>query len=193
MPGGYPLLDDHLDRLKATARYFDYPVDEARVRRELAAVAAAAPEGTHKVRLLVDRGGPVTVEAEAILHRQAPARVTLALAAVDSSDPFLYHKTTNRTVHEAALSAHPGFDDVILMNERGELTEATRANLVLEVDGSLVTPPVSSGLLPGVLRGRLIDEGRLTERLLTVEDLNGAARIHLINAVRGWREATLVQ
>ena len=97
------------------------------------------------------------------------------------------HKTTRRELYEAARASRPDCDEVILWNERGELTEATTSNLVLELDGRLWTPPVSAGLLAGTLRARLLAEGAIAERTLTPDDLARAERVWLINSVRGRR------
>jgi para-aminobenzoate synthetase / 4-amino-4-deoxychorismate lyase len=108
---------------------------------------------------------------------------------VDSADPMLYHKTTERSGYERRLAAHPGADDVLLVNERGELTESTIANLVLRVDGELWTPPLGSGLLPGVLRSELLRAGTVRERTLRASDLARAEEVWLVGSVRGWRRA----
>jgi len=114
-----------------------------------------------------------------------PLRVALARAPVDSSDPFLYHKTTNRKVYETARAACAAFDDVLLFNEKGQITESTIANLAVDIDGRLLTPPVSCGLLPGTLRADLLERGELTERRITPDDLIQNPRVFLLNSVRG--------
>ena len=113
----------------------------------------------------------------------------LAASPVSRDDVFLYHKTTNRAVYERARLADA--DDVLLWNEQGELTESTIANLVLELDGARVTPPVECGLLAGTLRGELLDRGEIGERIVAVDDLRRATRLWLINSVQGWCTATL--
>jgi para-aminobenzoate synthetase/4-amino-4-deoxychorismate lyase len=119
-------------------------------------------------------------------------RVGLAPTPVDSTDVFLYHKTTRREVYDAALRSRPDCDDVLLWNERGEVTESCIANVALGLDGRLVTPPVGCGLLAGTLRGLLLEQGRLAERVITLADLARCDGIYLLNSVRGWREAALV-
>jgi para-aminobenzoate synthetase/4-amino-4-deoxychorismate lyase len=114
-----------------------------------------------------------------------PWRVALAAAPVDTEDPFLYHKTTHRQVYETRL-AGGDYDDVLLWNEAGELTESTVANLVLELDGRSWTPPLRCGLLPGTRRAELLHRGEIHERVLTPDDLRRADRIRLVNSVRGW-------
>jgi para-aminobenzoate synthetase / 4-amino-4-deoxychorismate lyase len=188
---GYFLLEDHLQRLQRSASYFGYAFREEAIRAVLAAQAGAFPETMQRVRLLLDRSGNVMVEAQGYVPDGEPRRVCLAPEPIDPEDPFLYHKTTNRALYEAALAARPGCDDVLLWNEAGELTEATRANIVVELDGERVTPPVSSGLLPGVYRGWLLRGGRVREQVVRIADLDRCQAIWLVNALRGERRAVL--
>jgi para-aminobenzoate synthetase/4-amino-4-deoxychorismate lyase len=111
------------------------------------------------------------------------------LHPVASSDLFLYHKTTRREVYQQALSSQPELDDVLLWNERGELTETCTCNLVLEIAGIRYTPPLASGLLSGVLRAELLAQGEVVERTLFKDDLRRAAAIQVVNSVRGVRNA----
>ena len=104
---------------------------------------------------------------------------------------MLYHKTTHRDLYEAHMAEAADADEVVLWNERGEVTECCTANLVVEKNGRLVTPPLASGLLPGTYRGFLLQRGILTEEVLTRDDLYESPRIYLINAVRKWRRACL--
>lgn len=189
-PGaGYFLLDEHLQRLQRSASYFGYPFGEKGIRNTLASRAAAFPNTVQRVRLLLDRAGEVAVEASEYEPDMAPRRVCLAPQPIDRDDPFLYHKTTHRARYESALAACPGYDDVLLWNEDGELTEATRANIVVELEGERLTPPVSSGLLPGVYRGWLLREGQVREQVVRIADLKRCAGLWLVNALRGEQKA----
>ncbi|HUE97074.1 MAG TPA: aminodeoxychorismate synthase component I [Longimicrobiaceae bacterium] len=192
VPGGYPLLPLHLDRLADSARYFGFPFDRHAAEAKLRGLPAQLPPGTFKVRILVGPAGSLTLGYEAIPDRLPPATLRLADEPVDERDPFLYHKTTHREVYRRALARAPRFDDVVLFNRQGEITETATANLVLELEGELVTPPVSCGLLSGVLRRKLLEEGTIRERVLSRDDLDRATALHLINAVRGWREGILL-
>ncbi|MBS1251223.1 MAG: Aminodeoxychorismate synthase component 1 [Anaerolineales bacterium] len=197
---GYFLLDYHLRRLQGSATYFGFPVEIAQVEEQLSALAASLPDEPHKARLLVARDGvggtpPVTIEA-APLHLDQPARrwkIRLAPAPVDSANRFLYHKTTHRAVYADAHDACPDCDDVLLWNERGEITETTIANVVVELDGELVTPPVDCGLLAGTFRAWLLDQRQIREQTITIEDLKESDEIYLINSVRKWRKAKLLE
>ena len=119
-------------------------------------------------------------------------RLGLAQVPVDRSNVFLYHKTTHRGVYEAAQRSCPDCDDVLLWNEAGEITETTIANVAMRLGDELVTPPVTSGLLPGTLRAQLLEEGHLTERVVTKDDLVRCQAIYVLNSVRGLRLAELV-
>ncbi|MFH1038266.1 MAG: aminodeoxychorismate synthase component I [PVC group bacterium] len=185
---GYFLLREHLERLRESALYFGFPVTIASVRRLLIARARNRPRQRYRVRLLVNRDGAIACEET--IQPEAPAKqaVTLKLAPspVDSRNPFLYHKTTHRGLYEAAQAGCPGCDDVLLWNERGEITESTVANVVLERNGELVTPPVSSGLLAGTFRGRLIRRGEIREEVISAAKITASSRIYLVNSVRKW-------
>jgi len=189
--GGYFLLERHVARLLDSAAYFDFAVAETAVRAALAKAAAGLTEAC-KVRLVVGGNGRLQVEAEPVGELPNPAVVGLAREPVQSDDVFLYHKTTHRQVYAAARAARPDCDEVILWNERGELTEAGSSNLVLELDGGLWTPPVSSGLLAGTMRAEMLANGRIQGKVLTKEDLRRASQIYLINSVRGWRRGEIL-
>ena len=185
-PGhGFLFLDRHLCRLADTARYFGYPVNTQAIMERLEAQARGFTT-RQRVRLLVARDGAVSIEHAAIAPRCHRWRVALAAAPVDAADCFLYHKTTNRAQYTAARDAAPGYDDVILWNHTGEITESTLANVVIRRRGRLLTPPVANGLLAGVCRAHLLATARIEEAIIPVEWLHDAEDIYLINSVRGW-------
>lgn len=191
---GYALLDRHLARLAESAAYFDVPLDRTAVERRLRTFAQTLASVPHKVRLLVAPDGADTLEAAPLPPPpEAPLTVALARAPVDRNDPFLYHKTTCRRVYEEALAARPGFDDVILFNAEGEVTESSRANVVAEIGGARYTPPVVCGLLPGTFRARLLAAGEVAERVITVDELRRSPRVFLVNSVRGWMPVRLTE
>lgn len=189
---GYFLLDLHMRRLWDSAKYFDFSVDIRDVRAYLDKLVTCFGSKDHKVRLLVDENGSIRTEANPLLEESKQTlKVCLAKEPVDSGDPFLYHKTTNRKVYEQANVLCPGYDDVILWNERGEVTESCIANLVVELDGNLYTPPVSCGLLPGTYRSWLLSQGKVRERIILLEQLDECTRLFLVNSVRGQKAARL--
>lgn len=190
---GYFLLEAHLARLAGTAVYFNIPLDRSAIEARLAELATTL-NAACKIRLLVNRNGAFTLEVVALTRETSPPppRIGLAQTPVDSGAIWLYHKTTRREIYAAARASRPDCDEVILWNERGELTEASTANLVLDLDGERLTPPVASGLLAGTLRGWLLTVGHVRERILTPADLRSARHIYLINSVRKWRTAVFV-
>jgi para-aminobenzoate synthetase/4-amino-4-deoxychorismate lyase len=189
---GFFLLDLHLDRLRASARYFDFPLDEAEVARRLRSVSDRPGASERRVRLLVGPDGEVSVEAAERTAAGGKLRVALAPRPIDPSDCFLYHKTTHRQAYDEARAAVPESEDVLLWNPRGEITESCAANVVVEVNGRPLTPPIASGLLGGTYRRHLLDRGEITEGVVTREELLASPRVWLINSVAGRREASLI-
>lgn len=185
---GYWLLPEHLLRLRQSATHFAFAYKEDRLLRQLDVITSGLASHVHIIRVLINRPGLIQLSAEAARPDNSPVSAALAKHAVDPTNLFLYHSTTNRQVYAQALADRPGTDEVILWNHRGEVTESCTSNLIVEIDGEHYTPPVEAGLLPGTCRARLLAEGRLTERTVRVAELTLCSRIYLINAVAGWRE-----
>ena len=184
------LLDQHLERLSASATYFGFDLDVDALLAKLEESISSFIQEPQKVRLLLDRNGHICLESAQIGELGSPT-VALAREPVSSENVFLYHKTTNRSVYEAARASQPDSDEVLLWNEHEELTEATTANIVVKLAGELLTPPVRCGLLAGVFRGRLLTEGVVREQVISLKDLVRCQEIYLINSVRKWRKALL--
>ena len=183
----------HLARMGAAAEQCGFAWDQPRVAGALAEAAATHPAGRWRVRLLLSPAGEPTAECTVMPQpSERPWRIGFAAHAVDETDPFLRIKTTRRQVYEAARAARPDLDDVLLWNERGEVTESTIANVVAEAGGLRVTPPLACGLLPGVFRATLLEAGEIQERVITKSDLAGVTRLWLVNSLREWIPASLV-
>ena len=190
---GFALLERHLRRMERSARRFGFAFREAAVRAALEEAARGFAPRPHRVRLLADRRGAVEVEAAPLEGEKKVWRVALAARPVDSGEIFLRHKTTRREVYEAARAEMPaGCDEVILWNERGEVTEGTIANVAVRWKGRWLTPPVSCGLLPGTMREALLEEGKIEEGVVSLEMFEAAEAVALFNSVRGWMEAERV-
>jgi len=190
--GCYFLIERHLERLAASARYFDFKFPESEIANQLQTLATSHEQGRWKVRLELEKSGVVQTSISEIAELE-PRRVALASSPVDQSDRFLFHKTTNRQFYDEELALHPDCDDVIFWNQKGEITESTIANVVVMLDGQLVTPPLESGLLAGTYRDELIAEGTISEQKITVENLARATEIYLINSVRKWMKVSYVK
>lgn len=194
-PGsGYSLIERHLDRLSEAGEYFCRPVSVAEVYELLGKRAEAFGDQPYRVRLLVADDGSVRIEA-LVLDADSdagPVRLGLAREPVQLNDPFLHFKTTHREIYDRARESRPDCDDVLLWNPRGEATESTIANLVARIDGELVTPPVSCGLLGGTFRAELLSRGEICERVIRVEELPEAEALFLVNSVQEWRRVEWV-
>jgi len=176
--GEYFLLEEHLERLKGSAEYFGF---ETQIEVDLERIAADHQHGSFKVRLTLWKDGRIETQIMPIKATDEVKRVRLATEPVDSSDRFLFHKTTRRR----------SGDDVIYWNERGEVTESSIANVVVSIEGELFTPPIESGLLAGVFRKQLLAEGKIRERAISVKELQSTRDFFLINSVRKWMRASL--
>lgn len=189
----YFLMDYHLRRLADSADYFGYEVHIDNVREQMIARIPDFRGASMRVRLLVASDGRPNIQAEPLdePEENRPLRICLAPNPVNSTDIFLYHKTTCRRAYEEARQACPDYDDVLLWNEREEITESSVANVVARIGSDLFTPPRDSGLLAGTFREWLLNTGRIKERVLRIPDLQKCSKIFLINSVRKWQEAIL--
>ena len=170
--------------LGASAAYFALPFDRLAIEALLDAQAFTAPM---RVRLTLDASGPA-LTAVPLPANPELFRFAIADTVLDSQSLWLAHKTTNRAFYDAPrqrAQAAYGVDEVVFCNERGELTEGSITNLFVERDGRLLTPALSSGLLPGTLRAQLLATGQAEEAALTLADLGRAEAVWLGNSVRG--------
>ncbi len=189
-PGhGVALLSRHLDRAARSARYFDIPFDVDRARRMLASVDSNTRQ---RIRVLVNRSGMIRLETTDIHEPIGRVRLAIDGVPVDRADPFLHHKTTFRQIYVEAAARHPDADDVVLVNDDGEITETTIANIAVLIDGEWLTPPHTAGCLRGVRRAELLDRGAIVEGTITIGDLRSADGIARFNAVRPWEECELI-
>ena len=190
--GEWFLKNEHMNRLQNSAKYFGFRIDIEKVEKTLDECARNNSHGKLKVRLLLDKNGDMLIEAQPITQPAEPLMVTLADQPVDNSNPFLYHKTTNRDIYAQFQQKFTHVYDVLLWNQNGEITEFTNGNLVLEKDGQLWTPPIDSGLLAGTYREMLLATGKIHEKVLTIEDVKTSHKIWFINSIREWVEVQLV-
>ncbi len=183
---GYFLEDRHLHRLRESCTYFGWRFDEARVRRALEKVVRREEQNIRerRIRLFVAKSGEVRVELSNIPPRASRYTVALARRPIDSADISLFHKTTERSTYNAATPEVPNVEDVILWNERGEITESRIANIVIDLDGELVTPPIECGLLAGCYRAELLEAGVIRERVVLKEALSQARAVYFVNSLR---------
>jgi para-aminobenzoate synthetase/4-amino-4-deoxychorismate lyase len=185
-------VDAHLARIAEAARHFAFASPLASARASLEGLRAAHASERWRVRLLADRAGVTRAQAFALAPTRSPVRVRLADRPLAGSDgEFVRFKTTHRAHYDAFAPADDGMFDTLLWNERGELTEFTRGNVALRLDGRWLTPALRSGLLPGIARARLLREGAIEEATLTRADLARADGVAFFNSLRGWLRAIL--
>ncbi len=197
---GYWFLDLHLNRLAEAATFFGYAFNKGGIIRDLEGKAGQFTTVPHRVRLTLAKDGTSTITGIEVDLAQpalnfgqaddAPALSTcFSTRQTDASSPFLYHKTTIRRMYnreyEAAMAK--GHADMLFTNEKGEVTEGCISNLFIRKGQSVYTPPVSCGLLNGVLRRHLMSQEGLgiCEKVLTREEVENAEAIYLGNSVRG--------
>jgi para-aminobenzoate synthetase/4-amino-4-deoxychorismate lyase len=188
-PGeGFYLLDRHLKRLAQSATHFGYRLDPQAVLRHLLQ-SVSGKTAAQRVRLTLGARGDTQIETADPEPAPSDWGFVVSPDVVSSMDWRLHHKTTSREPY-AALDRikrlHPEVDEVILLNERGELTEGCRSTLFIEREGLWLTPPLAAGLLDGCLRREMLDQGprRTVEATLWPHDLE-TGTVWFGNALRG--------
>ncbi|KAF3463131.1 chorismate-binding protein [Ralstonia pseudosolanacearum] len=195
---GVPLLERHLARLAHSARAFGFGFDRDALVREVARACAALPEaGAHRMRLSLRHSGAFSVTAAPLppLHASwnAPVRLRVAPQAREAAHSLPHHKTSLRAAYDAAWQAaeREGAFDAVFFNADGTLAEGGRSTVLVKLEGRWWTPPLSAGVLPGVMRAVLLEDARpwlgapLHERVLTRADVVRAEAIAICNALRG--------
>jgi para-aminobenzoate synthetase/4-amino-4-deoxychorismate lyase len=188
--------DRHLARLGDSADYWGLPDPQSRACAAIDAMAREHPRGTRRVRLEFQPDDGVSATSEALdgnaVNPARPVHATIATAyPVDPADPLLFHKVTHRARFDRVRAAFPEADDVLMVNTRGEATEFTIGNLVVELDGRRVTPPRDCGLLAGVFRAELLEDEIVEERVLPLDDLRRATAVWRVNSLREWTPVEL--
>lgn len=180
---------EHLQRLASAAAHFAYSWDAVQVQHCLHELMQAHPQGLWRVRLLLDVQGQV--RAQAFAMDLSPRQVRLQLAdrpLMEAHGEFVRFKTTRRAHYDAFTPTESGVFDTVLWNAEGEITECTRGNVAMLIDGRWVTPPLACGLLPGVARALALRDGKLTEAVVRLEDLQRVQGWAFVNSLRGWMD-----
>lgn len=197
--GGWIFLEGHLDRMARSATVLGFPFSAENALRCLD--DAASDQGRpQRVRLLLGLDGLFEATCSDAPHVASfdptdalePLTVAFAPKPIRSGDPSLRHKTNRRRAYDRLREAGPECDDLIMFNERREATEFLIGNLVARFGDAYVTPPVESGLLPGVFRKNLLDRGVIEERVIPLDRLAEADLLVRINSVSGWRRCRLL-
>ena len=193
---GWRDLQAHWRRLRASAKHFGFPYSHDAVAHALMRCAPQVTGASCRARVVLHRRGEARVVVEVLEELPTPVRVRIAVVRTRSDDPFLAHKTTRRDLYDEQLrqARAEGLFDVLFMNERGEVTEGARSNLLVRNGDRYRTPPVACGLLPGTWRARLLASKSLDVRedVLFLEDLVEADAVYVCNALRGLLPVVLV-
>jgi para-aminobenzoate synthetase/4-amino-4-deoxychorismate lyase len=189
---GFFLREKHIARMVDSADYFDIPIKKEDLEEYLRQISSRF-HSAQRVRVLLDPQGILSFETSPFdrSQEQRTLKVALATETVNSENVFLFHKTTQRDVYEVARRGHEDLDDVLLYNEKGELTEFTIGNLVVELDGQLVTPPIACGVLAGTFRAHLVETGQVIERTIPVQQLNRCTKTFRVNSIRCWQNVEI--
>lgn len=192
-----PFLALHLDRLAASAAYFEFAFDRGSIESQLHQLKASfPPDRLQRIRLLLDAAGNITLTHAEITLDSSPLKIRISPHRTNSSDVLLRHKTTLREFYdcEYAQARSQGFDEVLFLNERDELTEGAISTLFIDRDGHLLTPPLSSGVLPGILRRHILATNpQAREQLVTLDDLRTAKSVLFGNSIRGLRRINHIE
>ena len=185
----------HWARLQITAHHFRYPLMQMQLESDMAQLAQKHEEGQWRVRLALSVTGAVQFTVAQLLPSAEPVKLQLArqpiLNAVAQSDVVRF-KTSVRHHYEVFEPKSAEVFDTVLFNENGQITEGTRGNIAMQLDGQWVTPALQCGLLPGVGRALALSQGRLVEKVVVIEDLRRITGWAFVNSLRGWLDARLI-
>jgi para-aminobenzoate synthetase/4-amino-4-deoxychorismate lyase len=191
----FVLLSLHLDRMQSSAAYFEFPFDRAAIMATLAARSSQfLPGELQRVRLLLDSDGTLSITATPYTRGRSIGCVRISPERTASGDIYLRHKTTHREQYDRLYreARADGFDEVLFLNEKDEVTEGAISNIFIQRGDRLFTPPLSSGALPGVYRRHLLQTNQTAaEQVLTLQDLASAEAVFLCNSVRGMYQVRL--
>lgn len=190
---GIFLLDLHLTRLKNSAQYFAIPINIEKIKHQLKKTCASLKTPS-KIRLQPSNdAGSLSIEIFKLEDNTKPLKIKLSNQRLNPQNIFLYHKTTNRKLYdkELALAKQEGFDEVIFLNKKQQVCEGAISSIFIQKNNKLYTPPVSCGLLPGILRQHLLNKSKAQEKILYLKDLKTADKLFIGNSVRGLVEVNI--
>ena len=181
----------HLERLKKSANFFNRKFKIDKAEKLLNSFYSDTPQ---KIRLLLNDNNQLLIENSKFeeLNKDRIIKIKLANNHINSSNIFVQHKTTNRSVYDNAKKDLQDYDDVLLWNEKQQITECTIYNIAIFKNNRWITPPLKCGLLDGIMRAELIKQKKIHEDIVELSDLNKKTKIMLFNSVRGCLKAILI-
>ena len=176
--------NEHFERMQKTAKHFCFKFEKPTIPIQKA---------NCMLRVLLNKDGKFDFEYKNMVSKNQSKKIAISLIVQDSKNEFLYYKTTYRPYFYDSFQKIKNGEifDEIFFNEKGELTEGSRSNIVLQIGNKLYTPPINCGLLNGIYRQKLLNEGKCFEQILYKKDLLQAEKIYCINSVRGMVEVEL--
>lgn len=189
------LIEFHLDRMKKTSDYFLFIFDRQKILNRINIEIKCLPKGKKfKYKILLSKWGDLKSEITEIEDLHNEHRIIISDIRTNPEQKFFYFKTTNRKLYdkEYRKAVENGFDEVVFLNNRDELTEGAISNIAIKLDNDIYTPPVKCGLLAGTYRKFMIEQNKLNEKVLTIAHLLNADKMYIINAVRKKREVTKI-
>ena len=186
---GAPDIDLHLERMCKSAANLKFKFEISEIKQKIVKIKS---QSRLRCRLTLRFDGKINLTTAPLIPNSKNWILGLSETILNSSDPWLLHKSSNRALYDAERAKLPdGIDEFIYLNERNEVCEGTITNIFVKKAGQWLTPPLSSGCLPGVLRRKKIEDGSCQVKIVTFSDLHDAEKIIVGNALRGEIEAVL--
>lgn len=188
--GGRPIfLKQHLERLAKGLEFLGIPrrITEEEVfrfleRQSLPSSGALKIAVSEENVLFLTRKNPYTKA-----DYEKGFTVDFAHIRRNETSPFVYHKTLNygECIRERRMAAAKGLNEAVFLNSRGEICEGTASNIFFVRNGWIITPDISCGLLPGIIRGYLTEHYGIEEEKLCWDDLERFDECFLSNSLMG--------
>ena len=186
---GAPDIDLHLGRMCKSAANLKFKFEIIKIKQKILEINS---QSCLRCRLTLRIDGTINLTTAPLSPNSKTWLLRLSNSILRSSDPWLLHKSSNRVLYDAERANLPdGIDELVYLNERNEVCEGTITNIFVKLEGHWLTPPLSCGCLPGVLRRKKIEDASCKVKIITFSDLQGAEKITVGNALRGEIEAVL--
>ena len=182
-------IDLHLERMCKSAANLKFKFEIIKIQEKILTIKS---QSRLRCRLTLRFDGTINLTTALLSPNSKTWILGISDSILSSSDPWLLHKSSNRGLYDAERANLPdGIDEFIYLNERNEVCEGTITNIFVKIAGQWLTPPLSSGCLPGVLRRKKIEDASCKVKIITFSDLQGAEKITVGNALRGEIDAVL--
>ncbi len=181
-------LKEHINRLKVASEFFLFNFDESKIEKMLIEEAGQLNANKkYKLKLILNKWGSIKTKISDFPIEKEEVKIILSEKRINSGNRFQYFKTTNRSIYDKEYKKYSakGFFDVLFLNEKNEVAEGCITNIFVKKGNNWFTPPLSSGILNGIYRGKLLKKKEFSEKVITIDDITNADSIKLVNSVRG--------